>query len=152
MRVKIYNKDTKSIYIDKIYTKDEILVKISNYCEKHCFNKFNRIKEYCKKNKINLFKNTFYSKRQLGNIKLLFKKESSILSIIEYILNISDVRTKIFPCFIKNKNIINNKKTRGDLISNKYIEILDSIQGISNFNYIKEELKKLNIIINIVTE
>ena len=45
---------------------------------------------------------------------------------------------------------MNNKKTRGDLISNKYIEILDSIQGISNFNYIKEGLKKLNIIINIV--
>ena len=80
MKVKIYNKN--KFYIDKVYSKDKALEKI--VC-------------YCKKNKIDLFKNTLYSKKQLSEIKLLFKKESYTLSIIEEILNLTDIT--FIPCF-----------------------------------------------------
>lgn len=95
MKVKIYNKN--KFYIDKVYSKDKALEKIVCYCKKHYFNKYQRIEEYCKKNKIDLFKNTLYSKKQLSEIKLLFKKESYTLSIIEEILNLTDIT--FIPCF-----------------------------------------------------
>lgn len=155
MRVKIYDKNKtgkKFIYIDKVYNKDKALEKIVCYCEKHYFNKYNRIKEYCKRKRIKLFKNTFYSKRQLAEIKLLFKKESSILSIIEDILNLTDITSRIYPCFIKNEDILecsSGKNTRGKIILKRYMEIITSIYD-SDIHYVKEELKQLKTIIDIV--
>ena len=160
MRVKIYDKNKtgkKFIYIDKVYNKDEALEKIVCYCEKHYFDKYNRIKEYCKRKRIKLFKNTFYSKRQLAEIKLLFKKESSILSIIEDILNLTDITSRIYPCFIKNKDIFNvyksydKTKERENLLKKLYTNIINILNYYSECNsFSKQALTYLDSLLKII--
>lgn len=161
MRVKVYydGTDKDVIYTEKVYTKNEVLAKIENLCDKNSYaeEKYYKFKKYCKKHNITLLNNVFYSKRQLGCIKLFLKTDLPMSSVVATISNFPDITPFIYPCFIKNKDIFNvyksydKTKERENLFKKLYTNIINILNYYSECNsFSKQALTYLDSLLKII--